>query len=221
VQLRDAYAVLGVPPGLNSDEIRSRYRHLVKEMHPDVAAGRAGELGEIIEAYRLIDTFLARRKPTVRPRQRAAKPSHRPEKTKEQFSSDRTGRKERAGSSARAFFALGNIAIHGGDRTARCTALRRLVDSGKRSAAVFVRQCLFDVDPMVHLEAARLFPLVPGVRRETMLMEVVDQLTSRQCEVILDTIQTHSLKLRRFVAYAAADPRPRVRQRAMEVLSDK
>lgn len=214
MQLREAYTVLGIVPGLNSDEIRSRYRHLVKELHPDVSMGQGDDLGRIIEAYRLIDTFMARHAPTVKTHRSSRKPFRGTR------SSVRTRPSEPAGSPARLVFSLGNVAIHGGDRKARCIALQRLVDTGKRSAAVFVRQCLFDVDPTVHLEAARLFPLVPGTRREKMLMEVVDQLTTRQCEVILGTIQSHKLELRRFVAYAAADPRPRVRRCAMEVLND-
>lgn len=54
--LREAYSVLGVQPGIDVDEIRSRYRLLVKELHPDVNAGSEDELARIIEAYRLLDS---------------------------------------------------------------------------------------------------------------------------------------------------------------------
>ena len=121
---------------------------------------------------------------------------------------------------ARNVFALGRVAVTAGDRDARCRAIQRLAETRLRSAGVFIRQCLFDTDPVVSVQAARSFPLVPGNRMEAVLIELFDQLAAPQCEAILDTVGRHSLSMKRFLAYAAADARPSIRRRAMEVLRE-
>jgi hypothetical protein len=236
VQLREAYLVLGVSPGIDQEEIRSRYRGLVKELHPDVSGGHDEELGRIIEAYRVIDMEIRKRgggRLRARPRTRAAttatatRPTSAPPRPRPRAHAEPHEQPRRAAyrdapapaeGDARDVFALGRVAVTAGDRTARCRAIQRLAETRLRSAGVFIRQCLFDTDPVISVQAARSFPLVPGNRMESVLIELFDQLTAPQCEAILDTIGRQRLSMRRFLAYAAADARPSIRRRAMEVL---
>ncbi|MFP4152458.1 MAG: J domain-containing protein [Alkalispirochaeta sp.] len=264
MQLREAYTILGVEPGFAPEEIRSRYRLLVKELHPDVNGGHGLELGQIIEAYRLIDArmgpFADRagsagrtapvRRSTATTARRPAPPggsrtptgrraaTAQPENTSRRRSTtaresapggpassaqqraprpDPIRRGESAGD-ARAVVSLGRIAVSATERHSRIRALRELADSGLRSAGVFIRQCLFDTDKEIADESARLFPLIPGVRGESVLIELFDQLSEAQCLAIVETVGSKRPEMRRFLAYASADPRIRVRRRAMEVL---
>ena len=47
----DPHRVLGLAPGANEAEIRSAYRALVKEVHPDVEGGDARRFARVQEAY--------------------------------------------------------------------------------------------------------------------------------------------------------------------------
>jgi curved DNA-binding protein len=56
VAFRDYYEVLGVPRGASSDEIRSAYRRLARQYHPDVNKDEGAEdrFKEISEAYEVL-----------------------------------------------------------------------------------------------------------------------------------------------------------------------
>ena len=52
---RNLYIVLGIPPGASAAMIRSAYRTLAKEYHPDrIGPGVASRFHEISEAYRVL-----------------------------------------------------------------------------------------------------------------------------------------------------------------------
>ena len=52
---RNLYIVLGIPPGASAAMIRSAYRTLAKEYHPDrIGPGGASRFHEISEAYRVL-----------------------------------------------------------------------------------------------------------------------------------------------------------------------
>ncbi len=214
VQLREAYGILGVSAHHGVTEIRMRYRRLVKEYHPDVTHRQGDTLARIIEAYRIVESATA----GSRPRKTRGATGGRKERSSPPRGHSAAPAEGGGGDSARLVFQLGGVAMSGKGGAHRCDALRRLVHTGSRSAAVFVRQCLFDADKEVRHEAARLIPLVPGERRESMLIEVVDRLTSQQCVAMLKTIGRYKLPYRRFVGYAAADSRASVRNAALEVL---
>src|ERR1700742_3293636 len=56
VGYRDYYEVLGVPRGASADEIRSAYRRLARENHPDVSKDpdASARFSEISEAYEVL-----------------------------------------------------------------------------------------------------------------------------------------------------------------------
>lgn len=238
MQLREAYTILGVEPGLSQEEIRTRYRWLVKALHPDVGGGHEERLGRIIEAYRLIDTQAkrlgirdasSRRKPRRRStptpqhpstssRRPAAPPHAAPRGGTARRSYRSAGDSKEETPDARTVFRYGRLAVNGEGTEIRCRALDRLAETKLRTAGVFIRQCMFDTDRTVAVHAARCFPRVPGVRAETVLIELFDQLTTAQCIAVIDTIEGYALGMRRFLAYAAADTRLRIQRRAMEVL---
>jgi curved DNA-binding protein CbpA len=67
----DPYAVLGVSPGVSSDELHDAYRLLVKRWHPDRNGGSAEstrKFQEIQQAYELIRSGKARPRPAPPPR---------------------------------------------------------------------------------------------------------------------------------------------------------
>lgn len=221
--LREAFSILGVQPGIDVDEVRSRYRFLVKELHPDVYDGTGDELARIVEAYRLLDAkyYGGKRRVNTRPKttekRHTAAHQHRKQSTTTAGSRMPPNQEENR-TSAEIVFYLGKIAVSDADRNRRCRALERLAAMGLRSAGVFIRQCIFDTDPVVAVAAAKAFPRVPGTRGESVLIELIDQLSLEQCVAIIDTIQRYRLGLHRFLAYAAADRRVSVRLKAMEVL---
>lgn len=55
------YAILGVKPSATGDEIRSAYRRLAKEYHPDLCAGGDEIFREIHEAYHVLGNAGRRR----------------------------------------------------------------------------------------------------------------------------------------------------------------
>jgi hypothetical protein len=68
--LSDPYRVLGVSPGVSSEELHDAYRELVKKWHPDRNGGSAEstrKFQEIQEAYELIRSGKVRPRPASPP----------------------------------------------------------------------------------------------------------------------------------------------------------
>ena len=55
------FAILGIPPHATVDEIRSAYRQLAKEFHPDHYAGGSARFQDIQEAYTVLGNRRRRR----------------------------------------------------------------------------------------------------------------------------------------------------------------
>jgi DnaJ-class molecular chaperone len=56
------FAILGIPSGATKDEVRSAYRRLAKEYHPDHYAGGSEKFQDIQEAYSVLGNNRSRRK---------------------------------------------------------------------------------------------------------------------------------------------------------------
>lgn len=48
---KNPYEVLGVSPNMSKEEVKSRYRYLVKIYHPDKSSGDASKFIEIQQAW--------------------------------------------------------------------------------------------------------------------------------------------------------------------------
>lgn len=55
------FTILGISPTATADEIRSAYRRLVKEFHPDYYAGDSETFQDIQEAYYVLGNIRRRR----------------------------------------------------------------------------------------------------------------------------------------------------------------
>ena len=55
------FAILGISSGATADEIRSAYRRLAKEFHPDHYAGGSDRFQEVQEAYSVLGNRRRRR----------------------------------------------------------------------------------------------------------------------------------------------------------------
>ena len=55
------FAILGISPNASADEIRSAYRRLAKEYHPDHYAGGSEKFQDIQEAYAVLGNSRRRR----------------------------------------------------------------------------------------------------------------------------------------------------------------
>ncbi|MDQ5988019.1 MAG: Chaperone protein DnaJ [Syntrophus sp. SKADARSKE-3] len=55
------YAILGIAPGANAEEIKAAYRRLVKEFHPDYYSGERDTFQQIQEAYSVLSNRDGRR----------------------------------------------------------------------------------------------------------------------------------------------------------------
>jgi molecular chaperone DnaJ len=77
------FAILGISPNATVDEIRSAYRQLVKEFHPDHYAGGSSRFRDIQEAYSVLGNQRRRREyeQSIRkvPRKAPLKPAAYPE----------------------------------------------------------------------------------------------------------------------------------------------
>ncbi len=63
-RLKNHYELLGVDPGCSFDELRSAYRRLARERHPDVIGDRTpggGSMAEVNEAWRVLSDERLRR----------------------------------------------------------------------------------------------------------------------------------------------------------------
>jgi DnaJ domain len=67
VLLDEAMGVLGVGPGATSQEVRTAYRHLIRDTHPDraTAADATRRTARLTEAYALVQRSLASGAPTA------------------------------------------------------------------------------------------------------------------------------------------------------------
>ena len=58
---KNYFTILGISPTATADEIRSAYRRLVKEFHPDYYAGDSETFRDIQEAYYVLGNIRRRR----------------------------------------------------------------------------------------------------------------------------------------------------------------
>ena len=131
MRVLDACRTLGVTSTAPPAEIKQAYHRLLKQFHPDLTSGEGNRrrLEEVVEAYRSLKERQSRIVPFPSgPRRRPTKP---PAVTPEELAT------------------LGHLVAHGRSAAMRAFSARRLGNSGKRSAYVFLRPGLYDSDPLV------------------------------------------------------------------------
>lgn len=155
----EAYRVLQVPPGSDSETVRRSYRALLKRLHPDLAGSRGNprQLDRVIEAFRVLADSgeLRPPRPSRERRPRGAGPSA--------GASGGTGRAGGGGGPAGGrpaggrvdLLRLGELLISAESPESRAFAARRLGGEGKRWTAAFLRSALWDSSELVVSSAVR------------------------------------------------------------------
>lgn len=223
--LHEARTLLGVDPAISPRELRSRYRTLVKQLHPDGGGGDGGRLSEVLEAYRIVQRQLDRE--TIRTRSDAVTT------TPSRSANLRTRRPQKRGGRAepqperarvatikedpRLLFTYGRWATRSDDPAVRRLAVQRIAESGLTAAQVFLKQALFDADRDVAIEAAIGLTRIRGSRTDRTIIALFDQLTIEQRRAIIEATAIDPHRWFRLLAYAEADHYAEVRERAAEI----
>ena len=126
------YRTLGLREGASIEEIKSAYRSLVKQYHPDISKDPStGEMFKrVVAAYKTL-TVMERKKTIINSEVRSTSaPRRRPPKEVD-------------------IHGLGKLLLEGFTPEMRAFAARRLGHSGKRSAYAYLRKALYDSSEQV------------------------------------------------------------------------
>ncbi len=217
---REARKVLGIDSATSPRELRSRYRNLVKQLHPDGGTGDSGRLNSVLEAYRELCRHIAVEEsrgptgPSRRDATRTKKQPHRPPTEDGGSASEDAIRND-----PRLLFTYGRWATSSQDVSVRRLAVARLAESGLTAAQVFLKQAIFDNNADVARDAAVGLTRINGSRTERTIIELFDQLSVDQRLAILQTIAAERSRWYRLIAYAAADHYSAVRRLAASISS--
>ena len=212
--LHEARTLLGIDQNVSARELRTRYRTLVKQLHPDGGSGDGRRLSAVLDAYRTVRAQIGVEESTqAPPPQRAEAPVRRSRRTRPRRASVPEIRND-----PRLLFTYGRWATGSPDPAVRRIAVRRLAESGLTAVQVFLKQALFDGDSAVAIEAAVGLTVIGSSRSEHTILSLFDQLSREQRCAIVDSVASRSTMYYRLLAYAEADPYPEVRMRAMEIL---
>ena len=187
----EAFGELGVSAESPLEEVRHRYRTLIKSLHPDAAGTDETRVTRVIEAYR---TICER---TERPRRIVRRQSQRMD--------------------TRAVFTMGRWATAATDPRVRLHAVQRLRSSDLHAALVFLRQAMFDSDLEIAASAAAGFVERAGASAEQTILECFTVLSVSHRLVVLGAMEETGRYMKRLLAYAAADPDRRVREFAARI----
>lgn len=218
VRLREARTLLGIDTTISPRELRSRYRYLIKQLHPDGGSGDGRRLTDVLEAYRIVqrqlDTDTRRGTDgtgrTTEAPGHAASRSGRPETERARVPSIKDD--------PRLLFTYGRWATGSPDPAVRRLAVRRIAQSGLTAAQVFLKQAVFDSDRSVAIEAAVGLTHICGSRTEQTILSLFDDLTAEQRLAILEEAAGDTTRWFRLLAYAEADHYAEVRRRAAAIL---
>lgn len=236
--LREARTLLGIDTAISSRDLRSKYRNLVKQLHPDGGAGDSSRLNQVLEAYRIVQRQLEaeslrreriRRKPAADPgpshpaasgvRERYNRyDSARQASTARDESTTGRSRVPSIKDDPRLLFTYGRWATGSQDPAVRRLAVRRIAQSGLTAAQVFLKQAVFDTDRGVAIEAAAGLTRINGSRTEQTILSLFDDLTVAQRLAILEEAAGNISRWFRLLAYAEADHYLEVRRRAAAIL---
>lgn len=187
----EAYGELGVSEESPLEEVRRRYRTLIKTLHPDAAGADETRATRVIEAYRTIC-------------ERIEKPRRRV-------------RREPPRMDTRAVFTMGRWATTATDARVRMHAVQRLRSSDLRTALVFLRQAMFDSDLEIAACATAGFVERAGAGAEQTILECFTVMSVSHRLIVLGAMEETRRYMKRLLAYAAADPDRRVREFAARI----
>ena len=212
--LHEARTLLGIDRNVSARELRTKYRTLVKQLHPDGGSGDGRRLSAVLDAYRTVRAQIDAEEIAKRPRApRSGAPTPKPR---------RAGRRQMHASEIRSdprlLFTYGRWATGSPDPAVRRLAVRRIAESGLTAAQVFLKQALFDGDHAVAIEAAVGLTMIGSSRSEHKILSLFDELSREQRCAIIDAIAPRPMVYYRLLAYAEADHYPEVRKRAMEIM---
>lgn len=227
--LRDARTLLGVGAGISPRELRSRYRNLIKQLHPDGGGGDTRRLNEVLEAYRIVQRQLDMDEIRGDRSRRGTEERHAGT-TEKRDGRDRSaprrtdgvgGEHDRTPSikdDPRLLFTYGRWATGSKDPAVRRLAVRRIAQSGLTAAQVFLKQAVFDTDRSVAVEAAIGLTRINGSRTVQTILSLFDDLSPEQRLAIVQETAVDTRRWFRVLAYAEADHYAEVRKRAATIL---
>ncbi|ADK80718.1 DnaJ domain-containing protein [Sediminispirochaeta smaragdinae] len=128
------YQILGLRRGASQEEIKSAYRRLVKQLHPDLShtPATSEQFKRVVRAYKVLSVRQVDGSCIQFPGGGRKRPSTRAHAKKE-INTD----------------ALGRMVTEAKVPELRAFAVKQLGNSGKRSSYQFIRKALFDPAPLV------------------------------------------------------------------------
>ncbi len=132
---RDLYRTLGLPYGATGEEVKSAYRRLAKQYHPDITKDqRSGAVfSEIVHAYKVLTVKEQQKTLIDFPVRNVRKPPRQKPKPRQEVD----------------MFALGKLVTGGKTMGMRAFAARGLGNSGKKSSYAYLRKALYDTSDLV------------------------------------------------------------------------
>jgi hypothetical protein len=199
----DAYRTLGVSDDAEPATARAAYHRLLKLYHPDLAGHAANRvrLEQVVEAYRSI----------LEQRSRIVAFPHTGIRRRAPVRSAEVTQSELA--------TLGYLVAHGRSAAMRAFSVRRLGNSQKRSAYVFLRPALYDSDRLVVQSAIRAIGELKVAQCAGEIASLFHRTDGETRHLILDMVEqaVGTVRFSDVILVGMRDTDPAIRKRSLSL----